>query len=138
MAIRFELVIGSEILDIPVVINRLDAAMQADGFSAEEILDTQLALEEAIVNVIVHGYGKPGEQIVVSCDINAARLEIRIADTAPPFDPLSVPAPELETTLEGREPGGLGVFLIRKLMDDVCYRYENGWNILTLSKQRHR
>jgi serine/threonine-protein kinase RsbW len=138
METRFDLAIDSDIINIPGVLDQLETVMQEDGFSVEEILDTQLALEEAMTNVIVHGYGKPGEQIVVSCHSSLDRIEIRLADTAPRFDPLSVPVPDLETTLEERQIGGLGVYLIRTLMDDVSYWYEDGWNILTLSKRRQR
>ena len=134
----FDLVIGSDIMNIPGVLDQLETVMQGEGFSVEEILDTQLALEEAMTNVIVHGYGRPGESIVVSCHCNPDRTEIRVADTAPRFDPLSVPDPDLETSLDNREMGGLGVYLIRKLMDEVSYCFDNGWNILTLSKRRLR
>jgi serine/threonine-protein kinase RsbW len=138
MEAPFDLVIGSDIMNIPGVLDQLETVMQGEGFSVEEILDTQLALEEAMTNIIVHGYRRPGESIVVSCHCNPNRIEIRVADTAPRFNPLSVSDPDLETSLEDREMGGLGVYLIRKLMDEVSYCFENGWNILTLSKRRLR
>jgi anti-sigma regulatory factor (Ser/Thr protein kinase) len=138
MKTRFERVIESDIMNIPGVLDQLEKVMQEDAFSVEEILDARLALEEAMTNVIVHGYGKRGEQIVISCHSSPDRIEIRLADTAPRFDPLSVPAPDLEKTLDDREIGGLGIYLIRTLMDDVSYWYEDGWNILILSKRRQR
>jgi serine/threonine-protein kinase RsbW len=137
METRFDLVIESDIMNIPGVLDQLETVMQADGFSVEEILDTQLALEEAVTNVIVHGYGKPGEQIVVSCHTSPDRIEIRLADTAPRFDPLSIPEPILESSIDKRSIGGLGVFLIRQVMDGVSYRYENGKNILVLTKKKN-
>jgi serine/threonine-protein kinase RsbW len=136
MDTRFELTIGSDIAEIPAVSDRLEEALLANGFSAEDILDTQLAVEEAITNVILHGYRKPGEPIVVFCHISRNRMEVQVADTAPPFDPLSVPEPDLGGSVEDRSIGGLGVYLIRQVMDDVSYRYENGRNILLLSKRR--
>ena len=136
METRFLLTIGSDIAEIPAISDRLWEALQANGFSAEEILDTQLAVEEAITNVIIHGYKKPGEPIMVSCRISRNRVEVQVADSAPRFDPLSVPEPELVGSVEDRSIGGLGVYLIRKVMDDVSYRFENGRNILVLSKRR--
>lgn len=136
METRFLLTIGSDIAEIPAVSDRLWEALQVNGFSAEEILDTQLAVEEAITNVIIHGYKRTGEPITVSCCFSRSRVEVRVADSAPRFDPLSVPEPELEGSIEERSIGGLGVYLIRKVMDDVSYSYENGRNILILSKQR--
>jgi len=132
----FELKIGSDIEEIPKVSARLEEVMQASGFSAEAILDTQLAVEEAITNVINHGYKEPGGEIIVSCRISPDRIEVQIMDTAARFDPLSVPEPELDSTIEDRGVGGLGVFLIRQVMDEISYRYENGKNILVLIKRR--
>jgi serine/threonine-protein kinase RsbW len=132
----FELNIGSDFEEIPKVSTLLDEGMHMYGFGSEEILDTQLAVEEAITNVINHGYKKPGGEIIVSCRISPDCIKVQITDAAPRFDPLSVPEPELDSTLEDRGVGGLGVFLIRRVMDEISYRYENGKNILVLIKRR--
>jgi len=132
----FELIIDSTIEKIPEVSALLGVEMQTSGFGSEEILDTQLAVEEAVTNVISHGYKEPGNEVIVSCRISPERIEIQIIDTAPPFNPLSVPEPELDSTIEDRHIGGLGVFLIRQVMDEISYRYENGKNILLLIKRR--
>jgi serine/threonine-protein kinase RsbW len=132
----FELIIDSNIEKIPEVSALLGEEMQTFGFGSEEILDTQLAVEEAIINVINHGYKNPGGEIIVSCRISTDCIKVQITDAAPRFDPLSVPEPELDSTLEDRGVGGLGVFLIRRVMDEISYRYENGKNILVLIKRR--
>jgi serine/threonine-protein kinase RsbW len=131
-----ELTIGSDIGEIPKISAMLEEGMHAYGFSDEDVLDTQLAVEEAIINIISHGYKKQGGWITVSCKVGPNHIEIQITDAAPQFDPLSIPEPELDSTIEDREIGGLGVFLIRQLMDDCSYRYENGRNILVLVKRR--
>jgi len=132
----FEMTIGSEIDNIPAVSAQLEEAMGAWGFSAEEILDTQLAVEEVITNIIVHGYKKPGGGIHLSCKGSPDLVRIRVADSAPQFDPLSVPEPELEGDIDERRIGGLGIYLVRQVMDALSYRYEDGRNILTLEKRR--
>jgi serine/threonine-protein kinase RsbW len=128
--------IESDIHAIPRVSLVLDQAMQAYGFSEEEILDTQLAVEEAITNVIVHGYAKGPGTIVISCHTTRGIAEIQIEDSAPPFNPLSIPEPDISAEIEERQIGGLGVFLIRQVMDEISYRYENGKNILVLVKKK--
>ncbi|MHB8163538.1 MAG: ATP-binding protein [Methanoregula sp.] len=128
--------IESDIHAIPQVSLVLDQAMQAYGFSEEEILDTQLAVEEAITNVIVHGYAKGPGTIVISCHTTRGIAEIQIEDSAPPFNPLSIPEPDISVEIEERQIGGLGVFLIRQVMDEISYRYENGKNILVLVKKK--
>jgi serine/threonine-protein kinase RsbW len=130
------LTIDADIHAIPAVSTALDQAMRAHGFSDEEILDTQLAVEEAITNVIVHGYaGGPGT-IVITCRTTRGLAEVQIEDTTLPFNPLSLPEPDITEELEERQIGGLGVFLIRQVMDEISYRYEAGKNILVLVKKK--
>lgn len=136
MTVPLEIAIGSDIAEIPRVSAVLEEAMQAHGFSAEEILDTQLAVEEAITNVIVHGYRKAGGKIVISLRFGTGGLHITITDSATPFDPLSLPAPDLEADVDERRIGGLGVYLIRQVMDETTYQFADGKNILTLTKKR--
>jgi serine/threonine-protein kinase RsbW len=133
----FTLTIGSEITEIPKVSARLDDAMSRSGFSSEEILDTQLAVEEVITNIISYGYKSGPGEIYISCRIKRDAAEIDIADSAPPFDPLALPEPDLAGDVSDRKIGGLGVFLIRQVMDDVRYRREHGKNILTLVKKKN-
>jgi len=133
---QFGMIIGSDIAEIPEVSAWLEEVMRVAGFTEEAILDTQLAVEEAITNVIVHGYKEPGGEVVITCHVNSDRVEVEIADTAPRFDPLSMPVPDLDGSIEERRIGGLGVFLIRQVMDGVSYRYENGKNILVMTKNR--
>ncbi len=128
--------IRSDIAEIPEVTSWLEEVMEVSGFSEEAILDTQLAVEEAITNVIVHGYKEHGGEVVITCHVNSDRVEVEIADTASRFDPLSIPEPDLDGGIEKRRIGGLGVFLIRQVMDRVSYRYENGKNILLMTKNR--
>lgn len=130
------LTIDSVIDEIPVVSERLEKLMSGAGFSPEAVLDTQLAVEEAITNVIVHGYQQKGNEIRIACRVIDGAIEIRITDSAPPFNPLSLPTPDLDSDVNERRIGGLGIYLIRRVMDGVEYAYEGGNNIFTLTKKR--
>jgi serine/threonine-protein kinase RsbW len=132
----FVMTIGSDIAEIPAVSERLEEGMGAHGFSPEEILDTQLAVEEVITNIIVHGYRKPGGEIHLSCRFLRDQIRISITDAAPRFDPLSIPEPDLDSDIEERSVGGLGIYLVRQVMDTIAYRYEHGKNVLTMEKRR--
>jgi len=136
MGPALELSIGSEIGEIPAVSARLEEAMGTNGFSPEEILDTQLAVEEVITNIIVHGYRKAGCPIGLAARFVSGGIEIRVSDEAPRFDPLAIPEPEIGGGIDERRIGGLGIFLVRKVMDELAYRYEGGKNILTMVKKR--
>lgn len=130
------LTIRSDIGEIPGFSIRLEELMLASGFSPDAILDTQLAVEEAITNIIVHGYRNESGEIRIFWKFEKGRAEIQIIDTAPAFDPLSIPEPDIEGDMDERRIGGLGVYLIRQLMDEFSYRYEDGKNIFTLIKKR--
>jgi len=128
--------IEADINAIPNVSVVLDQTMRANGFAEEEILDTQLAVEEAITNIIRHGYAGTYGEILITCRTTHGHSEVQIEDSAPPFNPLSIPDPDISDNIEDRKIGGLGVFLIRQVMDEVVYRYESGKNILVLIKKK--
>ncbi len=96
-----------------------------------------LALEELGLNIMDYGYdGGPCDiDIVLTSDDDAVTIEI--IDGGPPFDPLhDAPTPDLDAAIEDRRIGGLGVYLVRTLMDDLRYRREEGKNHLTLVTRR--
>jgi serine/threonine-protein kinase RsbW len=130
----FDITLKAEINEIPGVSAALENVMQVHSFSNEEILDTQLAVEEAVTNIILHGYKGHAGDIHITCHATRGIIEIQIEDTAPPFNPLSVPDPDFTPDIRSRSMGGLGIFLFRKVMDDVIYRNDQGKNILVLIK----
>ena len=87
-----------------------------------------LALEEAVTNVILYAYNK-GTNGYVDIDV------IQYDDTVEPFDPTAVPDADVTLKAEDRQIGGLGIFLVRQIMDDVRYEYKNGRNILSMTKK---
>src|SRR5512136_888215 len=78
--------IRSDLDEIPRVSAELENLMTVHAFGAEEILDTQLAVEEAITNIIVHGYSDHPGEIAITCDTAPQRITIRIEDSAVPFN----------------------------------------------------
>lgn len=133
---EFSVAIGADFDAIPGVTASLETAMKAHAFGDEDILDTQLAVEEAITNVIMHGYRYRPGGIAVTCRASHGLIEVQIEDSAPPFDPLSLPEPDLSAGLDNRRIGGLGILLIRRVMDEIVYRYEDGKNVLVLVKRK--
>jgi serine/threonine-protein kinase RsbW len=95
-----------------------------------------LAVDEMVTNIIEHGYqGRPGAiEIEVTTQDDA--LIIRLRDQAPTFDPTTMPLPDLSIPFDDRPPGGLGIYLTRKVMDEVQHRVTaTHGNDLTLIKQ---
>jgi serine/threonine-protein kinase RsbW len=92
------------------------------GLSEGEVYAVQLAVDEAATNIIEHGYGMEcPSRIDITCDILEDGLKVVIYDDAEPFDPSKVPEPELDVSLDEIKPRGLGIFIMRKMMDEVDY-----------------
>jgi anti-sigma regulatory factor (Ser/Thr protein kinase) len=107
------------------------------GFNAKDIYSVQLAADEAASNVIEHAYeGKPDGMFEVSCEFREDRLTITLLDHGKAFDPSQVEEPDLKADLSDRKIGGLGVYLIRNLMDEVRYESTQAGNLLTLIKRK--
>lgn len=108
------------------------------GFSEDARHRIELVVEEALVNVFLHGYTQHQGQVEVRClDSDDSSLTIEIIDTGVSFNPLSLADPDLQPDLATRNIGGMGVFLIRKMTDGVAYRREGENNILTMTVLNH-
>lgn len=112
---------------------------QEAGLNEAEVYAVQLAVDEAATNIIEHGYGMEcPSRIDVTCEIIKDGLKVVIYDDAAPFDPANVPEPELNLSLEEIKPRGLGIFFMRKMMDEVIYEASaDKGNTLTMIKH-HR
>lgn len=105
---------------------------------AEEIVDAlDIALDEILSNSVNYGFSDSARhEIIVEVAVEAGEVAVEIRDDGKPFDPLSVPPPDLDASLEERQVGGLGMHFVRTLLDSVTYSRRSGWNVLRLVKQR--
>lgn len=111
---------------------------RAGGFSDKDIYNIQLAADEAASNVIEHAYeGVSNGLLELSCGVNGNTITIILVDHGESFDPSEIPMPDLKADLSERKIGGLGIFLMRKLMDEVYYETRpNNSNVLTMTKRK--
>lgn len=102
-----------------------------------ELPTFQLALEELFLNIAQHGTRADiaPPTVDLSLEHSGETLTLTLTDDGPPFDPLTLPAPDLTVPLASRKVGGLGVHLVTTLMDSVCYSRCEGRNVLTLSRR---
>jgi serine/threonine-protein kinase RsbW len=107
----------------------------AVALDAAQVRTFELALEEIFMNIVIHG-SRPGTvpRVEVSLHRDAESLTMTVEDDGPEFDPLSLPPPDVTASLADRRVGGLGVFLVRKMMDSVRYARIAGRNQLRMSK----
>ena len=98
------------------------------------VFQLQLATDEVASNIILHGYTHDTGQIHLSFWREDQKIKIRIEDRGEPFNPLLVDTPNLNTSLEERIPGGLGIHFLKTLTSSVDYEFKDGKNRLTISK----
>ena len=100
------------------------------------VSNLNLALEEAAANVIQYAYpeGKSGPVVLTSLR-DREGLHFSLSDRGQPFDPTSAPETDVQAGLTERRIGGLGIHLVRSIMDAVRYERKDSWNILTMTKK---
>jgi serine/threonine-protein kinase RsbW len=113
-------------------------AARSASLNEHDVYAVQLAVDEACTNIIEHAYhGEGGGDIVCTCKVLRDGIKVVLCDRATPFCPETMPDPVLNAPLEEVKPRGLGMFLMRKMMDDVKFETSpRGGNRLTMIKHR--
>jgi len=113
-------------------------AAEAAGLDERAIYYCQMAVDEWCTNIVQHGFNNAGAhgRIEIDCRAESDHLLIIINDDSPKFDPTELVEPPMDKPVEEREPGGLGWFLIKKIMDDVQYEYSDGHKRLCMTKHK--
>jgi len=111
---------------------------RSGGFSDKDVYNIQLATDEAASNIIEHAYeNQPQGILELSCGMKGDTITIILIDHGESFDPSVIPLPDLKADLSDRKIGGLGIFLMRKLMDEVHYEPKpDKSNVLTMIKHK--
>jgi anti-sigma regulatory factor (Ser/Thr protein kinase) len=128
--------VPSDAAQLPVLTRFLQEFWSAAGLPPAETVTFELALEEIFMNVVMHG-SPAGRvpRVEVSLALRDGCLTLMIEDDGPSFDPLSLAAPDVTASLEERGVGGLGVYLVRQMMDAVSYQRLRGHNQLRMTKR---
>ena len=136
MTSKHSLTLPNDIETIPQLNEFIDTVAEEIGLDMSLTMSLNLAIEEAVVNVMEYAYLE-GEQGNVDIEVSADDrwLTFIISDNGIPFDPTTQKDADTTLSAEERPIGGLGIFLVRQLMDSINYQRENGKNILTLSKK---
>ncbi len=134
-----KLTFSAELENLELMLEFIRNGVKELDLSSKEINQIQIAAEEPLVNIISYAYpdGNGNIEITYSIENSAEegrKLVIQITDWGVEFDPLSLPDPDIDAPIEEREIGGLGVYMMRNIMDEVLYKREGDRNILTLVK----
>lgn len=122
---------------VPELAEWVEQVAEDAGLAADKVFQLNLALEEAVVNVINYAYpGQDQMPIEIGADILEDRVRFVIVDAGVPFDPTQQKDPDLTLSAEERPIGGLGIMLVRQFMQEISYEYKDGKNRLTLAMMK--
>lgn len=133
--------IPNEIPALKIVEVRLRAFAEEEGISNDDLRALLVVVDELAANAITYGFEEEESgqhQIRFELEAEDDLLTLEMADDGRPFDPLALPPPDIDAPLEGRVLGGLGIHIVRQLMDSVDYQYEDGWNVLRMTRRRRQ
>ena len=131
------LILHNEIKEIPQLAEFMETIAFETGMDQSLAMSLNLALEEAVSNVMLYAYPEGSDGLVdVEAVIRDDRLDFIVSDSGIPFDPTAATPPDLSLDVRDRPIGGLGIYLVKSIMDHVSYARVEGKNVLTMTKKR--
>ena len=132
---RSVLNIPAEVDRLPDVIAFADEILEEDGCPMKAQTQIDIALEELYVNIAHYAYPDGNGDAEIGIEVADGCAQLILSDSGIPYDPLSKPDPDVTLPADERAIGGLGIFMTKKLMDDISYEYKDGRNVLTIKKR---
>ena len=130
------LLLQNDVRQIPQLADFVETIAQESNLDQALAMTLNLALEEAVTNVIMYAYPKGSQGLVdLEAIVRKDSLVFILSDSGKPFDPTSAPEADISLDVEDRPIGGLGIFLVRQLMDVIQYQRDGDKNVLTLRKK---
>ena len=117
------------------VIQFVDAELETNDCSMKAQLQLDVAVEEMYINVASYAYAPDVGNVTIQVDFADGNVSITFIDSGVPFDPLAKPDPDVTLSAAERQIGGLGIYMVKKSMDDFSYLYKDGQNISTIKKK---
>lgn len=132
-----ERVFPAEDTALPDALGFVEEELKKHECPKKTIMQITVALEEIFVNIAHYAYPECKGEVIISIGFNEAENEVifQFMDQGIPFNPLAKPDPDVTAGADEREIGGLGIFMMKKTMDEVTYCHEEGSNILTMKKK---
>ena len=137
MSERNEMTVEATLENIPSVTAFVDERLEALDCPMKAQMQIDVAIDELFSNIARYAYDPVTGPATVRVDVDQEPLAVRITfiDHGKPYDPLAKADPDVTLSAEARQIGGLGIFMVKKTMDDVRYEYKDGQNILTVEKR---
>ncbi len=131
-----ELTLLASLDNLTAALNFVNAELEKLNFPPRVQMQIDVAVEELFVNVASYAYTPDTGNVTLRVlpDENSPAVAITLIDSGIPYNPLAKPDPDVTLPAEKRQIGGLGIYMVKKSMDDMRYEYRNGQNVLTIIK----
>ncbi len=129
-----EITLEAKVDNLNTVLAAVDEELEQADCTMKAQMAIDVAVEEIFVNIASYAYGDSTGNTTINIDVDGAssKATITFIDSGTPYNPLEKPDPDVTLSAEERQIGGLGIFIVKKSMDDVSYKYEDGKNMLTI------
>ena len=129
-----ELTTEADIQKLDEVLDFIDGYLEQWNCPLKALHQINIAAEEIFVNIAHYAYGDSTGEAKISIGKTGEFAEIIFTDSGMPYDPLAKPDPDITLPAEERDVGGLGIYMVKKSMDEVSYEYKDGCNVFTMRK----
>ena len=131
-----EVTVEAKLENLDRALALVDSELESLDYPLKVQMQIDVAVEEMFVNVAHYAYAPESGPVTIRVETESAppTLIVTLIDGGTPFDPLAKPDPDVTLPAEQRKIGGLGIFMVKKAMDDMKYQYADGKNIVTLRK----
>ena len=132
-----ELIVEAKLDNLAQVLQFVDSRLEEEDCPIGVQMKIDVAVEELFVNIASYAYapGSGSSTVRMEVEEDPKTVVITFVDCGVPYDPLAKEDPDVTLSINDREIGGLGIFMVKKSMDDMIYAYENGQNVLTIRKR---
>ena len=131
-----DITVDATVEKLEVVQNFVSQELEEQGCSMKVMMQIEIAVEEIYVNIVHYAYNPEIGKATIRCEVTEDPMQviIQFMDSGVPFDPLAKEDADITLSAEERQIGGLGIFMVKKSMDEVSYEYKEGKNVLTIRK----
>ena len=132
-----EITLEARIENLPILIDFIDGYLEANACSVKAQMQIDVAVDEIFTNISSYAYAPNVGEATVRIAKNdfSPQAEITFIDSGTPYKPLEKEDPDVTLSAEERQIGGLGIFMVKKSMDEMTYEYKDGQNVLTIKKR---
>ena len=130
-----KLTVKAEISSIEQATAFVEERLERDGCPMKAQMQLAVAIDEILSNIASYAYGPEGGEATLEYEHGEGRVKLTFTDSGRPYDPLGREDPDTTLPAEEREPGGLGIFMVKRTMDDCGYEYRDGRNVFWIVKK---